>query len=104
MRKRPPARLNETGSVNSLLHCAIISSPFVTRQCLLTECMDADGIFVPYMPDTLHYAGVNVYSLRLVATDGRLQRRDTAPDCDKCRFTLFHPHELVSHPLAPVFL
>lgn len=29
--------------------------------------------------DTLHYAGVNVYSLRLVATDGRLRRR-TARD------------------------
>jgi len=36
---------------------------------------DADGIFVSYTPDTLHYAGVNVYSLRLVATDGRLRRR-----------------------------
>jgi len=36
---------------------------------------DADGIFVSYTPDTLHYAGVNVYSLRLVATVGRLRRR-----------------------------
>lgn len=55
---------------------------------------DADGIFVSYTPDTLHYAGVNLHSLRLVATDRRLRRRasrrNTAPasGCDKYRFVL----------------
>jgi len=62
----------------------------MTRQS--ARSMDADGIFASYTLDTLHYVGVNMYSLRLVATDGRLRcrasRRNTAPEsgCDKCRF------------------
>jgi len=66
MRERQRDGAERGGSINSLLHRAIISSPFVTRSPLPA----ADGIFVSCRLDTLHYAGDNVYSLRLVATRG----------------------------------
>lgn len=71
---------------------------------------DADGIFVSYMSDTLHYAGVNVYSLRLVATDGRLRRRTSrrnaapASGYDKCPTAIssLYSQRVDSHSLATV--
>lgn len=65
-------------------------------------------IFIPYMPDTLHYAGVNVYSLRLVATLGRLRVATPTPaaalDRDKCRFTLYFALPLDFRLYISVFL
>jgi len=64
------------GSANSPLHRAIISSSFMTCSFIGAN---ADGIFVSYTPNALHYAGVNGYSLHLVATDNGVSdavRRD----------------------------
>jgi len=82
-------------SVNSLLHRAIISSSFDAESA--HGLAGADGIFVSCRLDTLHYAGVNVYSLRLGATRGRhrrrASRRGTRPR-DKCRFSPYFTSRL----------